>query len=139
MNTKSSAGILRKRGLAFMGVRGTTLIETIVALSLFSVVAATTSGFLVHQVRTTGMNKRQTLAYVLAAEELERVRALAYQEMASTRAEQVLEDLSFTVETKVEADTPASGMKKVSVDVSWPELGGTENVLVYAIYTRVRR
>jgi hypothetical protein len=110
-----------------------------VALGLFSLVAATASGFLVHQARTAGMNKRQTLAYVAAAEELERVRALKYQYMVGASAQQVVENLTFTVGTNVDADTPGPGMKTVTVDVTWPELGGTENVLVYAIYTRVRR
>lgn len=139
MNTKSSNGIPSRQRPVLHGVRGMTLIETVVALGLFSVVAATTSGFLVHQVRTAGINKRQTLAYVLAAEELERVRALEYKDMAGTSAQQILENLTFTIGTTVDADTPGPGMKKVTVDVSWPELGGTENVLVYAIYTRVRR
>jgi type II secretory pathway pseudopilin PulG len=116
-----------------------TLIETLVALGLFSVVAATTSGFLAHQVKTAGLNKRQTLAYVVAAEELERMRALEYQDMVDATSEQVLENLTFTVVTTVENDTPVSGIKKVSVDVNWPEVGGAENVFVYALYTQVRR
>jgi hypothetical protein len=76
---------------------------------------------------------------VLAAEELERVRALDYVDMTAASAEQTLENLAFTVATTVEDDTPAPGMKTVSVDVSWPELGGVDNVSVYAIYTQVRR
>jgi prepilin-type N-terminal cleavage/methylation domain-containing protein len=139
MNTEPTNGFRAKRRWLIRDCRGVTLIETLVALGLFSVVAATTSGFLVHQVKTTGINKRQTFAYVLAAEELERVRALDYVDMTAASAEQTLENLAFTVATTVEDDTPATGMKTVSVDVSWPELGGVDNVSVYAIYTQVRR
>lgn len=139
MNTEPSIDRSTRRRRLVRGILGVTLIETLVALGLFSLAAATTGGFLVQQVRTAGINKRQTLAYVVAAEELERMRALDYQDMADATSEQVLENLTFDVETKVEADTPASGMKKVSVEVSWPDVGRDENVFVYAIYTRVRR
>ena len=139
MNTESSIGTSTKRRRFTRDTRGVTLIETLVALGLFSVVAATTSGFLAHQVKTAGLNKRQTLAYVVAAEELERMRALEYQDMVDATSEQVLENLTFTVVTTVENDTPVSGIKKVSVDVNWPEVGGAENVFVYALYTQVRR
>ena len=60
-----------RRSTRWSGTRGASLIETLVALGLFAVTAATMSRFLVNQIRSSSTNHLQTVAYALAAESLE--------------------------------------------------------------------
>lgn len=119
--------------------RGATLIETVVAVGLFALTAATMSDFLLHQIRAGSSNYSYSKAYAIAAEEFEDIRALSYESIAS-RASTVEEGaVTYTVETTVAEDTPAPNMKQITVEVSWVEPGGARNVKVRSIYTSVRR
>ena len=120
--------------------RGVSLVETLVALALFSLVAATFGDFLVEQIRTTGRNSRYTTAYTLAAEQLERLRGREFADLTPTKVQQARGDVTFTIDTTIWNDRPAPNMKQAAVDVSWSEPGrGTINVYVHTVYTDVRR
>ena len=113
--------------------------ETIVALSLFAISAATTGDFLVQQIRSTSQNNLYTVAYAIAEEHLESVRAARYDEMAPSVAQVQMGSVVFDINTTVESDVPAPNLKKVKVQVGWDEPGGHANVEVETIYTAVRR
>jgi Tfp pilus assembly protein PilV len=119
--------------------RGISLIETLVALGLFALTAATMGNFLVAQIRAASSNHLYTKAYALAEEELESTRALRFSDMVSDSRTVDVGAVTYTVDTNVQDDTPAHGLKKIQVDVSWAEPEGPKNVSVYTIYTEVRR
>jgi hypothetical protein len=119
--------------------RGATLLETVVAVGLFALTAATMGDFLRQQIRTGGSNMNYSTAYSLAAEEFEDIRALPYDDIASRTSTTSQGTVTFAVDTAVVNDTPSANMKQITVNVNWKEPMGTQNVTVRSIYTSVRR
>ncbi len=122
-----------------LGERGVSLLETMVALGLFIIAAATTGDFLVSQIRQTTENNLYTVAYAVAEEQLESVRAAKYVDMTAGSDQIQKGDVVFDVATTVEADVPAPNLKQITVNVGWAEPGGRRDVEVQTIYTSVRR
>jgi type II secretion system protein I len=121
------------------GERGLTLIETLVALSLFALSVATMGTFMVHQIRTSNSNGNHTIAYELAVQELEDIRAQLYEQMVSRSRESEVGGMTFEIETNVADESPSPNMKTIDVDVNWIEPGGERNVALHTIYTAVTR
>lgn len=119
--------------------RGSTLLETVVAVGLFALTAATMGDFLRQQIRAGGANANYSTAYALAAEEFEDIRAMPYDDILSRTASSSQGAVTFAVDTAVVNDTPAPNMKKITVNVNWKEPGGPQNVTVHSIYTAIRR
>lgn len=119
--------------------RGATLLETVVAVGLFALTAATMGDFLRQQIRTGGANANYSTAYSLAAEEFEDIRALPYDDIVSRSATLSQGTITFAVNTAVSNDTPQANMKQITVNVNWKEPNGPQNVTVHSIYTSVRR
>lgn len=122
-----------------LGQSGLSLLETMVALGLFAITAATTSDFLVQQIRRTSQNNLHTVAYAVAEEHLESVRAAKYGDMQGSTAQIEKGSVIFDVATTVEANVPAPNLKQVTVNVGWNEPGGRRDVQVQTIYTSVRK
>jgi len=119
--------------------RGLTLIETVVALGLFAMSAATMSTFLVTQIRHASNNHLHTRAYALVEDQLEATRAQRFNDMAASTKTVLVGQVSYTVETTVANHTPSNGLKTIDVNVSWNDNVGPRNVAVSTIYTEVRR
>lgn len=122
-----------------LNAHGISLIETLVALTLFAMTVATMGRFLVAQIRQSSNNYLQTKALSLAEAQLEATRAQKYAEMTSGTTTQVVGGVTYTIATTVAADTPANGLKSIEVNVSWKDPQGNKNVKVNTIYTEVRR
>ncbi len=116
-----------------------TLIESVVAVGLFAMAAATIGNLLVRETRMQTWNMTRTSAITLADRELEDLRALDYARIASRSSIQALGGISYTVTTTVTGDTPAVGMKSITTVVSWTEPTGAQTYTVDAIYTAVKR
>lgn len=119
--------------------RGISLIETLVALGLFAISAATIGQFLTTQIRAASGNHLYTQALALAAEELEATRALRFNDMDSSARTATLGGMTYAVTTTVKDDTPANGVKTISVSVEWGAPDGPQHVDLHTIYTEVRR
>lgn len=122
-----------------LGQRGVTLLETVVALGLFAVGAATVGQFLTEQIRSAASNNVSTKAYALAEQEMESVRMLNYDEMESRSSTQEVGTVTYSLTTTVLADSPAINMKAITVRVDWVEPRGAKDVSLYSIYTSVKR
>lgn len=118
---------------------GLGLIDAVVALALFLLATATIGQFVVRQVRTGSSNSMYSVAYSLAAQELEELRGLDYQEIASRSGSMREGIITYTVTTSVRPDTPEPNMKEISVKVAWAEPDGKRDVEVQTIFTGVRR
>jgi len=119
--------------------RGSTLIESLVALSLFSLMASAFGNLLVGHIHTSVSNDAQTTAIVLAEWALEDFRAMDYPSIASNTSTQVVDGRTYTVATAVVPDSPAPGIKNVTATVSWNELGRLQTYAFNALYTAVKR
>jgi Tfp pilus assembly protein PilV len=127
----------RRRRLA--STHGMSLIETLVALGLLAVSAGTVGNYLVQQIRMGSTNYLYTQAYSMAEQQLESTRALHYNDMAPGTASATVGATTFTIVTGIQDDTPANGLKQITVTVSWKDTQGPKNVAVQTIYTEVQR
>ena len=116
-----------------------TLLETLVALGMFAATAATMGNFLVSQIRLSSSNYLYSRAYALAEQQLESTRALHYNDMAPGSTTSTVGGTQFTVATSILSNTPADGLKQITVNVSWKDPQGAQNVAVQTIYTEVQR
>ena len=120
--------------------RGVTLVETLVALGLFAVTAATMGDFLVSQIRRASSNYLYSQAYSLAEQQLESLRSLPdYNSIVPSSTTTTVGNTQYTVATSVLNDTPADGLKQITITVSWQDNFGSQNVAVQTIYTQVQR
>lgn len=122
-----------------LNARGISLIETLVALGLFAMTAATMGRFLVTQIRQASNSHLQTKALAMAAEQLEATRAQRFNDMESGTTTKTVGGVLYTIVTTVQDDTPANKLKTIDVNVSWKDPMGQKNVTVSTIYTEVRR
>jgi Tfp pilus assembly protein PilV len=121
------------------GARGVSLLETVVALGLFAISAATMGNFLVRQVRFASSNYLYTQAYSIAEQQLEATRAQRYDDMTPSNKTVTLGAMRYTVQTQMVTDSPSAGMKRITVNVGWTDQTGSQNVSVYTVYTQVQR
>lgn len=119
--------------------RGFSLIEVLVALGVFAISAAAIGNFLVGHIRIGTSNYLHTQAYVIAEQELESTRALRFNDMVPSSKVVAVDGRDFTVDTQMLNNTPASGLKQITVNVAWSEPLGAKNVAVRTIYTEVQR
>jgi len=136
MNTAADLHTARRRLAA---QRGMSLIETLVALGLLAVSAGTVGNYLVQQIRFGTSNYLYTQAYAMAEEQLEATRAQHFNDMVGGSKTAAVGGTTFTIATQVLDDTPANGLKKITVTVSWNDNQGAKNVAVQTIYTEVQR
>lgn len=119
--------------------RGTTLIESVVALGLFAIGAATISTLMTHQLRLEVTNGTATTAIALAERELEDLRAVDYADINSRSKSMVVGGARYDMQTTVRNNQPRPNMKEITAKVSWTEPIGRKEYSLYAIYTQVSR
>lgn len=116
---------------------GSSLLEVLAAISLFSLVAAGVGVLAVGSVRQTLQNRHGTAAAMLAQERLEELRGLAYVDVIPYSTSRLVNGLSYTVSHTVLDDNPAAGMKTITATVSWTGPGGAKSYAVKTIYTAI--
>lgn len=117
--------------------RGFSLIEVLVAMTLFSLVSAGTTSFAVHSMRRTAANRASAGAVIAGQQEIEDLRGLAYVDIGSRSYNTTVASLSYTVATVVQNNTPANGMKQVTVTVTWTAPTGSQNHVLRTILTQI--
>jgi prepilin-type N-terminal cleavage/methylation domain-containing protein len=105
--------------------RGFTLVEILVATVILSVGLLGIAGFTTAVMRGNAFSNRMTTAVMLAQEKMEDVRRVGYSGMPSGD-ETITEDYGFIANyapykrvTFTDAESPAAGMKRVTVTVYW--------------------
>jgi Tfp pilus assembly protein PilV len=127
------------RPCALRNRRGISLIETVVALGLFAITAASMGNFLVHQIRQANDGHLDTMAYSLAADALESARADDFGSLATESTTYDQGGVTFTTTTRVQDDTPTAGVKTITAQVSWVEPSGPKSISVPTMYTQITR
>lgn len=121
--------------------RGATLIESLVALGVFGMVAAAVGSLLTQHIRSQRTNGTTTAAITVAEAELESLRSLDYPNIATRTFDPTPAGGSpaYHVRTTVVTDSPAPSLKTITTQVSWIEPAGSRSVALYAVYTDVTR
>ena len=117
--------------------RGISLLEILVAITLFALTSSGLAAFLVQSLRRTAGNRASTGAVIAAQHEVEDLRSLDYPAIVSRSYATTITGTSYGVGTIVQNDTPASGMKQVTVTVSYTEPLGPESYVLRTILTQI--
>jgi general secretion pathway protein I len=117
--------------------RGISLLEILVAITLFALTASGLAAFLVQSLRRTAGNRASTGAVIAAQHEVEDLRSLDYPAIVSRSYATTITGKSYGVGTVVQNDSPASGMKQVTVTVSYTEPLGPESYVLRTILTQI--
>jgi prepilin-type N-terminal cleavage/methylation domain-containing protein len=125
----------RARGIG--NQRGVTLIESLIAVGLLALGAAAVGDFMTGQIRHATDNHLSTAAYALAADELERIRALPFDQMAGASREEAAGDVAFAIASTVRDGVPAANMKGIEVRVSWSSPNGPQSIELHTVYAQV--
>jgi prepilin-type N-terminal cleavage/methylation domain-containing protein len=117
--------------------RGFTLLESLAAISVFAIVASGITAFAVQSLRRTADNRSTTGAVIVAQQEIENLRGLDYDDVASHGYAANVAGRLYAVTTDVATDAPASGMKQVTVTVDWTAPIGPRTYVLRTILTAV--
>jgi prepilin-type N-terminal cleavage/methylation domain-containing protein len=117
--------------------RGFSLLEVLSAMTLFALVAAAVGALATTSMVYTIQNRHASTAAQLAQRQLEDLRALPYASIAGGTSTSVVAGQSYTVITSVQANVPAAGMSRISVQVNWTGPEGARSYAVDTIYTSV--
>jgi prepilin-type N-terminal cleavage/methylation domain-containing protein len=118
--------------------RGVTLIESLVALALLALGAAAVGNFMTGQIRHAENNYLSDRAYALAAEEVERIRSLPFDDMEGASHTEEEGAVVFEVDSDVRADTPGPNMNSIEVNVHWNAPGGAHDIALKTVYAQVK-
>jgi type II secretory pathway pseudopilin PulG len=117
--------------------RGSSLLEVLAAVSLFSLVASGVGVLAVGSIRQTVVNRHGTAAAMLAQERLEELRGLDYPSVLPYSTTRTVNGLTYTVSHSVLDNNPASGMKTITATVTWNGPGGAKSYAVRTIFTSI--
>ncbi len=116
--------------------RGLTLIEALVSITFFAVIAAAVFSLLMMSVSSQRANSLAAHANAVAVKELEDLRALRYSALVThDTVVPSFEGTPFTVHSDVANDTPAANTKTVTVTVSWSDHGRARSYTMKTVYT----
>jgi len=117
---------------------GSSLVESLVALSLFGLAASAVGDLLTRTIQLEHANGTTTTAVCLAQNELEDLHALDYDAIANRSSTTIVQGAAYTVRTSVVSDSPAPDMKSVTTKVTWMEGRGPQSYSLDTIYSDPR-
>jgi len=115
---------------------GYSLIETLIGLAILAIALSSSYALTINVRQIMARNFQRTAASNLAEQKLEELRNANYADIVSGYDGSTLDSLgnpgsTFNRSWNVEVDTPAAGLKRVTVYVSWQQSGG---ILTYDSY-----
>jgi type II secretion system protein I len=116
---------------------GFTLVEVLVALVLFAIVASGLAAFAVQSIRRTSDTRAATGAVLIAQERLENLRGLEYDDIAGSITTETIDGMDYGVDVDVDDDTPAANMKQVTINVDWDSPMGSRTYVLETILTDI--
>lgn len=106
------------------GERGLSLIEVLVAVTIFTLVAAAVTSLTTSALSTADWNKDRAHAMAIAESEIEDMRSIPYGQMANQFQFVFRGGRRFGVSRIVTRDQPAPNMADLTVAVTWSQRGG---------------
>jgi len=136
MNSNTSGTFLIGRGRGSTEA-GISVAETLVALSIFAVSVSAIGNFIVQHVRAASSNNLYSIAYSMAEQEIENLRAADYNDIVGHTYTQQQGRVTLTLTSVVTPNSPDPNLKSIAVNVNWTEPSGAKNVSLNTIYTQV--
>lgn len=117
---------------------GYSLIELLVAMSIFAVTGSAIATQMVHSTAMISQNAQASQAISIAQQVLEDLRTLAYSDMTSGSETVTWKRREFNVLWDVSEDDPRPGTKTVVVSVAWEDKGETKIYETRSVYSQVQ-
>jgi prepilin-type N-terminal cleavage/methylation domain-containing protein len=114
-----------------------SLLEVLTAITLFALVAAGVSSLATGSMLRTTENRHYAAAALIAADRLEQLRGLEYDDIQPSSSSTTMGGQAFDIGVDVQPDTPAAGMKQITVTISWTAPEGAKVYEVETIYTDI--
>ena len=137
-DTRLKAPIRAMNSRNLLNHHGSTLTESLVAISLFGLASAAIGDLLTSAIQLERTNGTTTTAVCLAASELEDLHAQDYDAIASHSLTKIVGGAIYNVQTTVITDSPETSMKSVTTKVTWIEARGPKSYLLDTIYINPR-
>ncbi len=119
---------------------GYSLIELLVAMSIFSIASLGSARLMVVATQMVSENELASEAIAVAQKSLEQLRNLSYDDMGNGTSHDTIPSsrggVQFAVTQTVTEDASA-GIKRVAVNVSWAQHGKTGTYEADSIFTQV--
>src|SRR5262249_33496231 len=119
------------------GRDGFTLIEVLAAMALFAIVASGAGALAIQSMKHIASNRHGMQAVILAQEDLERVRGMAYTDIAPDNYTDTVDHQDYRITRGIEANTPAANMTRVTVTITWTGPEGSKSYVVQTIFTQL--
>lgn len=116
---------------------GFTLIEVLVALTIFSISSLAATRLVVSATALVSENKTASQAIALAQDTIENLRNVAYADMVDGTDVVTLDNITFTITWTVSANDPVPDTSTVVVRVNWQAKGETKQYETESIYSQV--
>jgi prepilin-type N-terminal cleavage/methylation domain-containing protein len=117
--------------------RGFTLLEVLSAMTHFALVAAEVVALATTTMLHTIQNRHASTAPQHAQQRLEDLRSLPFASIAGGTTTSTVSGQSYTVATSVQQNTPATGMARINVLVTWTGPEGARSYGIDTIYTAI--
>jgi type II secretion system protein I len=117
--------------------RGFTLLEALCAMTLFSLIAAAMVTLSVASIRSTSFNRHNTMAAMIAQQEVEQLRGLEYVDVISRSSSTSVSGQNYVIASNVQTNVPGAGMKNVTTTVSWTGPEGAHSYVARTILTDI--
>jgi len=118
---------------------GFSLVEVLVAISIFSISVLGIQALFLGLVQTTTQNSQYASAVELAQAELENLRALPYREVDSRMTMTTVAGTQYTITSVVTEGVPQPETKHIATSVSWVGRGGvSQGFALETIYAEIR-
>lgn len=106
------------------GERGLSLIEVLVAITIFTLVAAAVTALTTSAISTTDWNRDRAHAMAIADSEIEDMRSIPYAQLTSRFQMILVGGRRFTVSRVVTPNQPMANTTNLTVAVTWTRRGG---------------
>jgi len=115
--------------------RGFLLPEVLAAISVLAISILGVQGLLVGLARATTGNSNHAVATELAQAELEDLRSLSYDDIATRSSTAMIAGVNYDINSVVSDGVPQVQMKHIATTISWVGQGGTsEQFALETIY-----
>ena len=119
--------------------RGFVLPEVLAAVSVLAISILGVQGLLMGLARATSTNANHAVATELAQAELEDLRSLRYDEVASRSGAATIAGMDYSIVSEVSDGVPQAEMKHIETTVSWVSSGGaSESFSLETIYASIK-
>ncbi len=117
---------------------GFSLVEVLVAMSVFMIAATAVASLMTHSTSFVSQNNYRSQALTCAQAALEDIRTQAYEDILPTSGLSCVKgSMTFGVQWSVATDSPENGMKTIVVTVSWSEKGASKSYALKTIYSKI--